>query len=140
MDPVLNFIAEEEFSLQNNLSNITNTTDELLDDFEYRIPFWRIMIWNFVFGAMCIVAVVGNVVIVWIVFAHKRMRSVTNYLLVSNSIADIIASTVNVIPNYMYMVTRHWPFGNIYCKFVQFVAVLSICASVFSLTTIALER
>lgn len=68
------------------------------------------------------------------------MRTVTNYLLVSLSFADAMSSTLNVIPNYSYMLTGHWPFGALYCKIVQFVSMLSICASVFSLMAIAFDR
>ena len=104
------------------------------------LPWWRQVIWSFLFGSMVVVATVGNLVVVWIVLAHKRMRTVTNYLLVNLSIADAMVSTINVIPNYIYMSTQHWPFGAVYCKIVQFVGVLSICASVFSLMAIAFDR
>jgi len=104
------------------------------------LPWWRQVIWSILFGSMVLVATVGNLVVVWIVLAHKRMRTVTNYLLVNLSIADAMVSTINVIPNYIYMSTQHWPFGALYCKLVQFVAVLSICASVFSLMAIAFDR
>lgn len=108
--------------------------------FEANIPWWRKMIWSILFGAMVIVACAGNVTVIWIVLAHKRMRTVTNYLLVNLSIADAISSTLNVIPNYSYMLTSHWPFGALYCKIVQFVSMLSICASVFSLMAISFDR
>jgi len=104
------------------------------------LPWWRQLIWTILFSTMVIVATVGNLVVIWIVLAHKRMRTVTNYLLVNLSIADAMVSTLNVIPNYIYMLTNHWPFGALYCKLVQFVAVLSICASVFSLMAIAFDR
>ena len=43
--------------------------------------------------------------------SHARMRSVTNYFIVNLSIADIINATLNVIPNFTYMLTGNWPFG-----------------------------
>jgi tachykinin receptor 3 len=106
----------------------------------HSLPWWRQMLWCVLFGLMVIVASVGNVTVIWIVLAHKRMRTVTNYLLVNLSIADTMVSTLNVIPNFIFMLTSHWPFGEFYCKLVQFVAVLSICASVFSLMAIAFDR
>jgi len=106
----------------------------------HSLPWWRQLIWVALFGSMVIVASVGNITVIWIVLAHKRMRTVTNYLLVNLSIADTMVSTLNVIPNFIFMLTSHWPFGEFYCKLVQFVAVLSICASVFSLMAIAFDR
>ncbi|ODN06402.1 Tachykinin-like peptide receptor 99D [Orchesella cincta] len=108
--------------------------------FQAAVPWWRQIIWSILFGAMVVVACTGNVTVIWIVLAHKRMRTVTNYLLVNLSIADAMSSTLNVIPNYSYMLTGHWPFGALYCKIVQFVSMLSICASVFSLMAIAFDR
>ena len=49
--------------------------------------------------------------VIWIVMSHARMRSVTNYFIVNLSIADILNATLNVIPNFTYMLTGNWPFG-----------------------------
>lgn len=34
----------------------------------------------------------------------------------------------------------HWPFGKVYCKISNFIAILSISASVFTLTAISCDR
>ena len=52
--------------------------------------------------------------------SNARMRSVTNYFIVNLSIADIINATLNVIPNFTYMLTGNWPFGNFFCCFKLF--------------------
>lgn len=39
------------------------------------------MAWSILFGGMVIVATGGNLIVIWIVLAHKRMRTVTNYFL-----------------------------------------------------------
>ncbi|XP_055586420.1 tachykinin-like peptides receptor 99D isoform X2 [Uranotaenia lowii] len=56
------------------------------------------------------------------------------------SIADAMVSTLNVTFNYTYMLNLDWPFGTLYCKISQFVAILSICASVFTLMAISIDR
>lgn len=56
------------------------------------------------------------------------------------SVADTMVSTLNVTFNYTYMLYSDWPFGHFYCKFCQFVAVLSISASVFTLMAISIDR
>ena len=43
--------------------------------------------------------------------SNARMRSVTNYFIINLSMADIINATFNVIPNFTYMLTGNWPFG-----------------------------
>lgn len=59
---------------------------------------------------------------------------------VNLSVADTMVSALNVTFNYVYMLNSHWPFGRIYCKITQFIAGLSICASVFSLMAISIDR
>lgn len=62
------------------------------------------------------------------------------FFTVNLSVADTMVSTLNVTFNYVYMLKYHWPFGEIYCKISQFIASLSICASVFSLMAISIDR
>ncbi|XP_053975397.1 tachykinin-like peptides receptor 99D isoform X2 [Hylaeus volcanicus] len=122
-----------------NTTNGTNITD-LQQRNQFVLPWWRQMIWTLLFAGMIIVATGGNLIVIWIVLAHKRMRTVTNYFLVNLSIADALVSTLNVTFNYIYMLNSHWPFGTLYCKICQFIAVLTICASVFTLMAISIDR
>lgn len=125
------------YSTNNNLnnSNLTDTSGN-----KFILPLWRQLIWTFLFGIMIIIATGGNLIVIWIVLAHKRMRTVTNYFLVNLSIADAMVSTLNVTFNYTYMLNSHWTFGYVYCKISQFIAVLTICASVFTLMAISIDR
>ncbi|XP_071443044.1 tachykinin-like peptides receptor 99D [Hetaerina americana] len=117
-----------------------NDTGEIDEGNQFILPWWRQVIWTLLFAVMVVVATGGNVIVIWIVLAHKRMRTVTNYFLVNLSVADTIVSTLNVTFNYTYMLNSDWPFGTLYCKVSQFVAVLSICASVFTLMAISIDR
>lgn len=128
---------------------------------EFQLPIWRQLLWSILYAGMVMVATGGNVIVIYIVLAHKRMRTVTNYFLckqlmvikcenyvfffnlsfvVNLSAADTMVSTLNVTFNYVYMLKYNWPFGEIYCKISQFIASLSICASVFSLVAISIDR
>ncbi|XP_011303020.1 tachykinin-like peptides receptor 99D isoform X1 [Fopius arisanus] len=118
--------------------NDTNATDT--GGNQFILPWWRQMIWTVLFVGMITVATGGNLIVIWIVLAHKRMRTVTNYFLVNLSIADAMVSTLNVTFNYSYMLNSHWTFGNLYCKISQFIAVVTICASVFTLMAISIDR
>ncbi|XP_036323655.1 tachykinin-like peptides receptor 99D [Rhagoletis pomonella] len=110
------------------------------DDISFILPWWRQVLWSILFGGMVIVATGGNLIVVWIVMTTKRMRTVTNYFIVNLSIADAMVSSLNVTFNYIYMLDNDWPFGELYCKISQFVATLSISASVFTLMAIAIDR
>lgn len=118
----------------------SNHNDSQEDSNQYILPLWRQVLWTLLFAGMVVVATGGNLIVIWIVLANKRMRTVTNYFLVNLSVADAMVSTLNVTFNYTYMLNSHWPFGTTYCKISQFVAVLSICASVFTLMAISIDR
>ncbi|CAB3375735.1 Hypothetical predicted protein [Cloeon dipterum] len=117
-----------------------NSSGDLMAENQFILPWWRQVLWSVLYAMMVVVATGGNVIVIWIVLAHKRMRTVTNYFLVNLSVADTMVSTLNVTFNYTYMLNSHWPFGTVYCKITQFVAVLSICASVFTLMAISFDR
>ncbi|XP_037296583.1 tachykinin-like peptides receptor 99D isoform X1 [Manduca sexta] len=118
-----------------------NTTPNATEVYQsFILPWWRQVLWTVLFAGMVVVATVGNLVVIWIVLANKRMRSVTNYFLVNLSVADAMVSTLNVTFNFTYMLNSDWPFGHFYCKFCQFIAVLSISASVFTLLAISVDR
>ncbi|CAG0879121.1 unnamed protein product [Darwinula stevensoni] len=104
------------------------------------MPAWEQALWTLLFAGMVLVAAGGNLIVIWIVLAHRRMRTVTNYFIVNLAVADTIVSTLNVIFSFVYMLNSHWPFGWTYCKICQFVAVLSVAGSVFTLVAIALDR
>ncbi|KAJ8911952.1 hypothetical protein NQ315_012763 [Exocentrus adspersus] len=107
---------------------------------QFILPIWRQVLWSILYAGMVIVATGGNLIVIWVILAHKRMRTVTNYFLLNLSLADIMVSIFNVIFNFVYMLNSHWPFGELYCKITQFIAVLSICASIFSLMSISIDR
>lgn len=117
-----------------------NNSSSQDDGNQFILPLWRQVLWSLLFLGMVVVATGGNLIVIWIVLANKRMRTVTNYFLVNLSVADAMVSTLNVTFNYTYMLNSHWPFGTLYCKISQFVAVLSICASVFTLMAISIDR
>ncbi|XP_055377131.1 tachykinin-like peptides receptor 99D isoform X2 [Condylostylus longicornis] len=127
----------------NNSSNSdfnSTVSPEEDEEISFILPWWRQLIWSVLFGGMVIVATGGNLIVIWIVLAHKRMRTVTNYFIVNLSIADATVSTFNVIFNFIYMLHSHWPFGELYCKISQFVSTLTISASVFTLVAISIDR
>lgn len=101
---------------------------------------WAKAAWTTVFTLMILTAAGGNCIVIWIVTAHRRMRSVTNYFLVNLSTADLLLTLFNCFFNSVYMIERHWPFGKLYCTISNFIANATVSASVFTLTGISCDR
>lgn len=55
-------------------------------------PVWQITLWAAAYCSIVAVSVVGNLVVIWIILAHKRMRTVTNYFLVNDLYSNCVHS------------------------------------------------
>lgn len=107
---------------------------------QYFLPWWQQAIFYTMFVLMFIVAAGGNIIVIWIVLAHKRMRTVTNYFLVNLAIADVMVSIFNVLFHFMLNLYQDWFFGLEYCKFAFFIAPCTISVSVLTFMAIAIDR
>ncbi|BFZ18082.1 hypothetical protein BsWGS_21121 [Bradybaena similaris] len=87
-----------------------------------------------------VVAAGGNIIVVWIVLAHKRMRTVTNYFLVNLAVTDVMVSFFNVLFHFVLNLYQDWFFGLEYCKFAFFIASCTISVSVLTFMAIAIDR
>ncbi|CAB3250765.1 unnamed protein product [Arctia plantaginis] len=106
----------------------------------FSLPWWGQLAWYMIFAIMLLLAVVGNTLVIWIVLAHRRMRTVTNCFLVNLAMADLLMATLNGAPNFIFLVTADWPFGAITCTASNFTANLTVSAGVFTLVAITVDR
>ncbi|XP_071392020.1 substance-P receptor-like [Centroberyx affinis] len=134
MDPLFN-------TTDSHASNGTNGSTNCTDDFNQFVqPVWQITLWAIAYCSIVAVSVVGNVVVIWIILAHKRMRTVTNYFLVNLAFAEASMSAFNTAINFAYAVHNEWYFGLVYCRFHNFFPIAAVFASIYSMTAIALDR
>ncbi|XP_033324548.1 tachykinin-like peptides receptor 86C [Megalopta genalis] len=106
----------------------------------FDLPWWQKLAWSLIFAVMLLVATGGNIIVMWIVLAHRRMRTVTNYFLVNLSVADLMMSLLNCAFNFTFLLNANWPFGVVYCTINNFVAHLTVASSVFTLVVISFDR
>nr|XP_033812684.1 neuromedin-K receptor [Geotrypetes seraphini] len=138
-------------SLESNLSSLSRAGGESrsnssLSNFSFPSPnkfvqpSWRIALWSLAYGSMVVVAVFGNLIVIWIILAHKRMRTVTNYFLVSLAFSDASMAAFNTLINFIYALHNEWYFGEAYCRFHNFFPITAVFASIYSMTAIAVDR
>ena len=140
--------ADDDTHLLSNSLTVLNRSDsqtkqncsEYGENNPFIMVWWLQSIYYLAFVSMVIIAAGGNIIVVWIVCSHKRMRCVTNFFLVNLAVADALISIMNTLFNFIYMLYSHWPFGRTYCKMSQFVATCTIAASTFTFMAIAIER
>lgn len=104
------------------------------------MPWWQQVIFITAFIVLFLVATIGNIMVIWIVLAHKRMRTVTNYFLVNLAVADGLISVLNTLFTSTFLMYQDWWYGEIWCKFTIFVSVCTVTASVLTLMAISIDR
>uniref|UniRef100_A0A2K6GAY2 Neuromedin-K receptor n=1 Tax=Propithecus coquereli TaxID=379532 RepID=A0A2K6GAY2_PROCO len=107
---------------------------------QFAQPSWRSALWALAYGAVVAVAVLGNLVVIWIVLAHKRMRTVTNCFLVNLAFSDASTAAFNTLVNFLYALHGEWYFGAGYCRFQNFFPITAVFAGIYSMTAIAVDR
>ncbi|XP_045134389.1 tachykinin-like peptides receptor 86C isoform X2 [Portunus trituberculatus] len=122
------------------LDQCLSLTSILTTSRPYLLIWWQQFLWTLVFGVMMTMAVGGNILVIWIICAHRRMRTVTNYFLLNLSAADLFMSVLNCMFNFIYMLHSDWPFGAVYCTISNFMANVTISASVFTLMAMSFDR
>ncbi|XP_051993875.1 neuromedin-K receptor-like [Xyrauchen texanus] len=116
----------------------SNVTRNLTNQFVQ--PPWRVAVWSVAYSSVLAVAVFGNLIVIWIILAHKRMRTVTNYFLLNLAFSDASMAAFNTLINFIYATHGEWYFGEVYCKFHNFFPVTAVFSSIYSMTAIAVDR
>jgi allatostatin A receptor len=92
------------------------------------------------FGIIIVIGLIGNALVVVVVSANKQMRSTTNLLIINLAIADLLFIIFCVPFTASDYVLTYWPFGDVWCKIVQYLIVVTAHASVYTLVFMSLDR
>ena len=105
----------------------------------------QFLIWSVASGAVDFVILIGNVLALIVFSTNKKLlRTRANYFLINLAIADMMVG-IFAIPMYLYHLVVAWYNGDSVWqqysyKIYKVVDVFVGCASIFTLTVIALER
>ena len=92
-----------------------------------------------------LVSLLGNILLLYIVWKKPDVRSLTSFMFVNMAVADLLVTLV-VIPYTISNFYTHgvWPmtgrFGEVTCKAVLYVAFFTISASILCLAFMAVDR
>ena len=93
---------EEMTTLLNLFETLNNTfsndSDNLNGEFEtdnpFRHPLYMRVIYSVAYITIMIIAIVGNALVVGVVYRNPSMHTVTNYFIVNLAIADIMVAVI----------------------------------------------
>jgi hypothetical protein len=92
------------------------------------------------FTGLIIAAVVGNLLVMWIIAAHKCMHRNFNYFLFNMAFADFLIALLNAGSSWTYNFYYDWWYGEIFCAVNQFFGIVPTCVSVFTMVVVSLDR
>ncbi|XP_073255524.1 RYamide receptor-like [Porites lutea] len=123
--------------------NITNNATKPGSGDSYFIP-PNIQIGVTIFAVLIfILALIGNIVVIYIVCTVNHMRSSTNTLIANMAVADLLMTIdIPYILKFFHVGYKWFGtfMGTVLCKFFSSAQVGSLIASVFSLVAISLDR
>lgn len=120
-----------------------NASGSIPDDME---PELRVMeqivsiVVPILFGIIIILGLFGNALVVIVVSANQQMRSTTNLLIINLAVADLCFIVFCVPFTATDYILPFWPFGDTWCKMVQYLIVVTAYASVYTLVLMSLDR
>jgi allatostatin receptor len=92
------------------------------------------------FGLITLIGTIGNSMVIYVILSRRRMRTVTNFLLLNLAVADL--SFVSICPPFTayQFAARRWPFGDVVCKLMHYLLNVTAYVTVYTLVLIAVNR
>lgn len=83
-------------------------------------------------------AINGNLIVGWVIFAHRRMLTLSDVYLFHLTIADGLMALT--IPFWAVALVKGWIFGNFMCKFLMLIIEANFYTSILFLSCISVDR
>lgn len=134
--------------MTSNSSVLTSVYEDTCDIQPYYYRDWTQLQWVrgifiSLYSGVIVLAMVGNVMVIWTVWKNKHMRTVTNYYILNLAVSDLLVATF-VMPLKLleYTAPCRWRVftHDALCSAVYFVLPVFVFVSVFTLMAISLER
>ena len=106
----------------------------------YKVPTSLIVFFSVFYGLIILIALIGNILVIFVVFVSPRMRTVTNFYIANLAFADVTIAMFNIPFQFHAAVVQRWDLPAFMCQFCPTVGVFSVNSSIFTLVAIALDR
>ena len=131
---------ESHFSTERNTS-FNNTVVDSEEEIDiYEIPNSIVIILSILYGIIILTALLGNALVIYVVIASPRMRTVTNFYIANLAFADVTIAMFATPFQFHAAVMQRWDLPEFMCKFCPTIGILSVNISIFTLVALALDR
>ncbi|XP_063443823.1 RYamide receptor-like [Mytilus edulis] len=108
---------------------------------EQKISHFLQTIFIFLYSIIVVIAIGGNSIVCYLVYAYKRMRTIPNYFLVNLAISDIIMAIFCIPFTFVAnLLLNYWPFGETMCPLVSYLQVVAVFLSAYTLVAMSFDR
>ncbi|XP_076831766.1 mu-type opioid receptor isoform X2 [Brachyhypopomus gauderio] len=128
-----------------NFSNVTlldtnNTRCVRTDDLNKgSTPMIIAIIITALYSIVCVVGLVGNVLVMYVIIRYTKMKTATNIYIFNLALADALATSTLPFQSVNYLMGT-WPFGDVLCKIAMSIDYYNMFTSIFTLTTMSVDR
>ncbi|XP_061824706.1 mu-type opioid receptor [Nerophis lumbriciformis] len=91
------------------------------------------------YSIVCVVGLVGNVLVMYIIVRYTKMKTATNIYIFNLALADALVTSTLPFQSVNYLMGT-WPFGDVVCKMVMSIDYYNMFISIFTLTTMSIDR
>ncbi|RWS26924.1 tachykinin-like peptides receptor 99D [Leptotrombidium deliense] len=113
-------------------------TDVIID--LYQIPPVLILLLTLFYFLVSFTAIVGNSMILWIVYRSKRMKCVTNYFIANLAASDLLIGAFSIPFQFQAALLQKWVLPDFMCPFCPTIQVISLNVSIFTLVVLSWDR
>ncbi|XP_061524768.1 LOW QUALITY PROTEIN: neuropeptide Y receptor Y2, like [Phycodurus eques] len=92
------------------------------------------------YSAIILLGLVGNSLVIYVVYRFKSLRTVTNFFIANLAVADLLVNALCLPFTLVYTLQGEWRFGGALCFLVPFAQGLAVHVSTLTLNVIALDR
>ncbi|XP_063697062.1 5-hydroxytryptamine receptor-like, partial [Culicoides brevitarsis] len=100
----------------------------------------QIVVTAIILGIVILATVIGNVFVIAAILLERNLQSVSNHLILSLAVADLLVACLVMPLGAVYEVSREWSLGPELCDMWTSSDVLCCTASILHLVAIALDR
>ncbi|XP_069448033.1 kiSS-1 receptor isoform X1 [Ovis canadensis] len=92
------------------------------------------------FGALMLLGLTGNSLVIFVICRHKQMRTVTNFYIANLAATDLMFLLCCVPFTALLYPLPDWVLGDFMCKFLNYIQQVSVQATCATLTAMSVDR
>ena len=93
------------------------------------------------YSVVTVIAIGGNGIVCYLVYAYKRMHTVPNYFIVNLAISDIMMAVFCIPFTFVAsLILNYWPFGELMCPIVCYIQIAAVFLSSYTLVAMSIDR